>query len=272
MLGSPDFWRFVRSSISRRVIWLLVIVLVVLTMVGLRGYAVGNFWIISQYLQLFPYLIVALVAYVFFKLAAYQKFFWQGYARKMGWSYVEKGLETDEHGLMFRQGHGRNITSVLTGTLDNRPLRLRTYRFRIGSGRSSTIYAYTVYSLRFQGRFPHLYLDHRQDGFGTQAGVRLPVPREFEEYFHLYAPEEYEIEALAIFTPEVFAGLLDRKLYYDLEFVDQELHVYIDQLAYDEQTVEKHLAIVRQTVQLFTEALDAARYEEIPRHSSTLRG
>lgn len=270
ILVSPGFWRFVQSSINRRMVWWLVIALAVLTAIGIRGIMTFNFFIISGYYQLIPFLIVVLIAYIVHKLTVYQKYFWQGFAKKMGWSYKERDNLTEEKGLMFRQGHARSTTNIITGILDSRPLRLRTYSFQVGSGKASSTYAYTVYTLRFKGRFPHLYLDHRRDGFGLQVGVRLPVPREFEDSFFLYAPEEYEIEALAVFTPDVFAGMLDHKLYYDLEFIDQELHIYIDQLAYEDAMVEKHLAIVCQTAQLFARALDVTRFQEIPQHAPTL--
>ncbi len=152
--------------------------------------------------------------------------FWKQYALEKGWTYGRSSGVKDERGLMFREGHSRFATNVVTGTFAELPVRFFEYMFTVGSGKSSRTYTYTVFEFRFTGSFPHVYLNYKQDQYGVYPGKELHLPEGLRQKFHLYAPEQYEIEALQIFTPDVLALIQDLDWQYDLELVDQELIIY----------------------------------------------
>jgi|GEM_PF-1346014 len=159
--------------------------------------------------------------------ATVRQSFWKQFAADKGWTYARSGTLTGERGLMFREGHGRMAANVITGDFAGLPLRFFEYAFTVGSGKSSRSYKYTVFEFRFSGSFPHLYLNYKQDGYNISPGKELHLPEGLRQKFHLYAPTQYEIEALQVFSPDVLALIEDLDWAYDLELVEQELIVYM---------------------------------------------
>ena len=54
----------------------------------------------------------------------------------------------------------------------------------------------------------------------------LALEGDFNEYFTLYAPKQYERDALYVFTPDVMAKLIDNGAQFDMEVIDDELYIY----------------------------------------------
>jgi hypothetical protein len=54
----------------------------------------------------------------------------------------------------------------------------------------------------------------------------LSLEGDFNEHFTLYAPKEYERDALYIFTPDLMALLIDTVAQFDVEVIDDQLFVY----------------------------------------------
>jgi hypothetical protein len=54
----------------------------------------------------------------------------------------------------------------------------------------------------------------------------LSLEGDFDKYFTLYAPKEYERDALYVFTPDLMVLLIDRLASYDLEIVDKAMYIY----------------------------------------------
>jgi hypothetical protein len=90
---------------------------------------------------------------------------------------------------------------------------------------------------------PHLFLDSRSNTtrfvseyYDAQA---LYLEGNFSQYFTLYAPPNYQIDALQFLTPDVMATVLQYGWTYDFELVDRTLYVFttIDQ-ANNAQTIK----------------------------------
>lgn len=273
VLGKKEYWKYTfpwYQGITKRRLAIVGVIACVIVTIGLLLGGLNLAISMLSILELLVYTIIIVVVFVLMvKLGNYQKYIWQQYAKKKNWTYAEKGDPNAEKWLIYRHGQS-SLTNVLVGTIDNRPLRIQTYTYRVTLGDTTTTYVYTSYTVRFLGHFPHIYLDHRGNGFGVQVGVRLSVPEEFGQRFFLYAPKKYEIEALAIFTPEVYAKLLDAPSATDLELYDQEMCLYISQYVLDQATIDKQLTIVRDVVAILSKNLDSARYTEIPQHPPTL--
>lgn len=154
--------------------------------------------------------------------------FWKQFAEMNGWQYAYSCDPNQEKGIMFRLGRDRHISYCIEGVIDERRFRIFNYDFKIGSGKETKIYNYTVFAFKFGGTFPNIYLNNKNNSCGIKAGEAIPLPEEFENSFTLSAPKDYEIEALEIFTPDVLASLLDNKFNHDVEFVNQEMLVFSD--------------------------------------------
>jgi len=155
--------------------------------------------------------------------------FWKEFALRNGYTYSPTLDLSKEAGIMFKQGNaGRSVRHVLSGVLDGKEIRIFGYTFKVRVGKHTVSYTYTVFGIKFQGSFPHLYLNRDDNTYGASVGEHISLPTEFEEKFTLFVPKEYEIEALQVFTPDVLGHLLNIDYKYDIELVDRELLIFID--------------------------------------------
>jgi len=175
-------------------------------------------------LALAPWLFLAILKGIM--LGNIRQNFWKQYASDNGYAYTVHERTEGEKGLMFREGHSNRAHNILSGDHGGLPVRFFEYTFTIGSGKSSQTYHYTAFEFRFSGTFPHAYLNYTKDGYNIRPAGELHLPGSLAEKFKLYAPEQYEIEVLQIFTPDVLALIEDLGWKCDLELVDQELIIY----------------------------------------------
>lgn len=237
----------------------------------------GGGWIILAYglrtdwFGLIPFLPVFLLSmYAEAVRRQVREQYWQQFAAVRQMTYQYKGDPAAEAAVMFRQGHGRKINHIITGTHNGRGLRIFNYQFTSGYDRDSKKYTYTVFGFTFNGQFPHLYLNSFGDRFGTKIGEVIPLPAEFEKKFRLSAPKEYEIEALQVFTPDLLAHLLDVQLDYDIELVNQELLIFVTGQLDTLQDLEREFTGAGAIADRFAPVLDAMRFTAIGGHSHTL--
>jgi hypothetical protein len=154
--------------------------------------------------------------------------FWEDVASSKGWSYQGYDDVSDEDALFLTEGHAREIRHQIVGAYKGVPLRVFESTYTLGYGKNKTVYTYTAFAFRFTGTFPHCYLNRKDNGYNMVPHnvPRVPLPAAFERDFTLYAPREYEVEALQIFTEDVLAYLLDGRWLFDIEFVDHEMIVF----------------------------------------------
>lgn len=115
-----------------------------------------------------------------------------------------------------------------------RPLEVANYRYTIKQGKSSTTYRWGYVALKLDRRLPHMVLDAASNNlmFGSNLPRRfdkdsiLSLEGDFDRYFTLYVPPEYERDALYVFTPDLMALLIDESSAFDVEIVDDWLFLY----------------------------------------------
>jgi hypothetical protein len=223
-----------------------------------------------EVLGVLPYLVVALFGYLFYLKIQYRRLFWTEYAKYRGWTYLPAGQAEAEDAMMFRQGNNRSVTDVVTGTILEHPLKLCNYNFRIGQGKNSQIYSYTVIIVKFIGKFPHVYVDRLDHGYGLNVGRALPLPTEVAKQYKIFSPPEYEIEALAIFDPETLVKLLDLKFNYDMELINQKLYIFLPQMIDSISALEQRLQQAEALLASMIPHLDHTNYQPIPHSPDTL--
>jgi len=207
---------------------------------------------------------VPVLIYVAYVYGDVKKKFWEEFAKVNGWEYLENGDASREVGLMFRQGHSKKISNQISGVLeDGRHFKIFEYEFSIGHGKQRRVYNYVVFSFKFDGSFPELYLNNKHNSYNIYTGKKLSLPKEFEEKFTLSAPEEYEIEALEIFTPDVLAALIDGDFKHDIEFIDSRMIIFRDKLIYDFNILESELRKALELEDLLDQTLDRVKFKPI---------
>jgi len=216
-----------------------------------------------------PFLILLLLYYQVYTDTLSR--FWKEFAAKKAWSYVEAGDPKKEEALMFEHGQENTISNIVSGSIDNRPLRIFSYSFRIRRSRGAdSAYKYTVFGIKFSGHFPHLYLNYHHDNFNQTIGERISLPLEFEKRFSLFAPKEYEMEAHQIFSPSLLSYLLDNNLQYDLELVNGELLIFVNRFMNNPKELEEELDRAYKLAQKLAPTLDDFRFQEIGNYPTSL--
>lgn len=137
-------------------------------------------------------------------------------------------------GAIFGHGSGRRIKDHFYRA-EGRVLDYGNYEYSTGSGKSRRTHQWWFLALRLDRRLPHMVLDSRANNllFGStnlpvafSKDQALSLEGDFDKYFTLYCPKEYERDALYVFTPDLMALCIDEASMWDLEIVDDWLFAY----------------------------------------------
>jgi hypothetical protein len=155
------------------------------------------------------------------------------FARANGLTFLPSGVPSYP-GAIFGLGQGRLATDHLA-TAAGRYLDLGNYRYSTGSGDDRTTHQWGFLALKLDRALPHIVLDAKANNglFGTSTlpisfdrAQVLSLEGDFDRYFTLYCPKDYERDALYVFTPDLLALLIDESRQFDVEIVDDWMFVY----------------------------------------------
>lgn len=155
------------------------------------------------------------------------------FARANGFTFLATGVP-DYPGSIFNIGRERQARDHLI-TASGRYVDLGNYSYSTGSGDERTIHRWSFLALKLDRALPHIVLDAKaNNGFFARHSLPVSFDRDqvlslegdFDRYFTLYCPTNYERDALYIFTPDVLALLIDESRHFDVEIVDDWMFVY----------------------------------------------
>ena len=132
-------------------------------------------------------------------------------------------------GMIFNQGSSRKTINHFR-SVDGRFFDIGNFQFTTSNGETTTTHHRGFMALHLDRRLPHMVLDAKSNGsFGLAAfgkDQRLSLEGNFDDYFTLFCPKEYERDALYVFTPDLMALLIDEAAPFDVEIVDNWMFVY----------------------------------------------
>ena len=136
-------------------------------------------------------------------------------------------------GAIFNQGDSRKALNHLRSASD-RFLDIGNYQYTTGSGKNRSTHNWGFMALHLDRRLPNMVLDSKANNgfFGSNLPAYfdkkqiLSLEGNFNEFFTLYCPREYERDALYVFTPDLMALLIDNAAPFDVEIVDDWMFVY----------------------------------------------
>ncbi|MBC7564635.1 hypothetical protein H7100_00160 [Candidatus Saccharibacteria bacterium] len=163
---------------------------------------------------------------------------------------------------------GTLLSDTTTGTINDQVknqsgtlFEFGNYEFTIGSGKGARSYSRGYISVSLDRELPNMVLDSRDNNikiFGanisnlTTALRRDQVLRlegDFNTHFTLYAPKEYERDALYIFTPDLMALFIDEASSFDAEIFGNTLYMYAGKsLKLEDTVVIERIARIIETV------------------------
>jgi len=155
------------------------------------------------------------------------------FARTNGMTFLPRVVAPGLPGMIFGLGDARFAWDVVRG---DRPrfVEFGNYSFSTGSGKSRTTHEWGYVAVKLDVPLPHIVLDSTGNNsvFGSNLPVtfdtdqRLGLEGDFDQHFSLYCPEDYERDALYLFTPDIMARFIDNAAVLDVEIVDDWLFLY----------------------------------------------
>jgi hypothetical protein len=135
-------------------------------------------------------------------------------------------------GIIFHIGRDKKISEAYR--FDNGS-EIGNYQYTTGSGKNQTTTVWGYVRVPLARSLPNMVLDAKSNNLmGSLSNLpvslgkntKLELEGDFNNYFDLYVPSEYERDALYIFTPDVMKALVDSGASYDMEVIDNSLMIY----------------------------------------------
>jgi hypothetical protein len=165
-------------------------------------------------------------------LVRIQHEFMRQFAAANGFLYFAKGSLDDLDGMLFQIGRKKSVVDVVIGNYNGSPMKLFTYTYVTGEGKSSQTHNYTVFKFHLDANMPDLVLENKNYFFGEPIfqdktdKVNLELEGDFNKYFRVSVPDGYEIEALQVFTPNIMLDLEEKYRALSMEIVNSHLFIY----------------------------------------------
>ena len=148
-------------------------------------------------------------------------------------AYTAQGAAPDLPGAIFHAGLTRWTYGCLAST-SGRFVEVGNLGYTIPAGRTTTTETWGFVAMRLDRPLPHILLEstaNDQDSTGAlpvsvDRSQRLSLEGDFDKHFTLYAPADYEVDALYIFAPDLMALLIDEVGVSHVEIIDDWLFVY----------------------------------------------
>lgn len=158
------------------------------------------------------------------------------FAAVNGFQFVENIRDPQHGGMIFDQGDSRvEKLGIIIPTSDGREIEIGNHEYVIGSGKNRRTVSFGFVRICLSRQLPHMVLDAKSNNFlGMMSNLpdtfnrsqRLSLEGDFDNYFSLYAPQQYERDALYVLTPNIMALLIDKAAKFDMEIVDSDLFLY----------------------------------------------
>lgn len=145
--------------------------------------------------------------------------------------HMVSGVHPEYAGMIFNNGESGQIVEALQFT-DGIEIGNYDRMKNTGSRRMNDVWAYV--KIKLVRSLPHMVLDAKANNALKISNLEQSFDRSqilglegnFNEYFTLYVPKQYERDALYVFTPDVMAAVIDSGRQYDIEIVGDELYMY----------------------------------------------
>jgi len=155
------------------------------------------------------------------------------FAQHNGFLFSPKSDAPYYPGMIFTQGRSREALDHIRA-ISGRYFDIGNFRYIVGSGKNQRTYNWGFLALKLDRALPHMLLDATSNNslFGSNLPTLfskdqiLSLEGDFNKYFTLYCPREYERDALYVFTPDLMALLIDEAAPFDVEIVDDWMFVY----------------------------------------------
>jgi hypothetical protein len=159
------------------------------------------------------------------------------FAKDNGLHYWPATANPSHTGMMFGLGDTR-VAHHQFFTTKGRIFEFGNHTYMTGSGKSRSSHQLGYISIYLDRNLPNMVLDSKANNasifganlsnlpFAFDKDQILKLEGDFNNYFTLYAPKDYETDALYVFAPDLMALMIDKVSNFDAEIIDNRLYVY----------------------------------------------
>jgi len=151
------------------------------------------------------------------------------FANDNGLEFSPRNKRPSYPGLIFKRGYKADVSNHVSSR-DGRFFDFGNFRWLEGAQSGPDNWMQQGFlAVHLDRRMPHIFLDAKANGPLRMIGGNrqvLSLEGDFDEYFTLYCPPEYETDALYVLTPDLMALLIDESVSFDVEIVDDWMFVY----------------------------------------------
>jgi hypothetical protein len=155
------------------------------------------------------------------------------FARSNGMTFSPRDPDPNYPGSIFRNGGSRAAVDHFR-SVEGRFFDTGNFQYVVSNGKSSSTITWGFLALHLERRLPHMLLDSLQNNMFGMTGLAglfardqvLSLEGDFDRFFTLYCPKQYERDALYVFTPDLMALCIDEAAPFDIEIVDDWLFAY----------------------------------------------
>lgn len=151
------------------------------------------------------------------------------FAEANGFTFEEK-MVRQEAGSVFNVGRSRSTRLVVGGMYAGHPFWFGKHRYVIRSGKSQREITTGVVAVTLPRALPYVMLDGRQNthylGSDLDRSQRLELEGDFNKYFVVYCPKDYERDVLYFLTPELMQAMIDMDDVFDIEIIGNTMYFY----------------------------------------------
>lgn len=214
------------------------------------------------------FFLVGIVAWIGSGLGLKKKVRLAKFAQANGFTYLTNMKGYSHNGMIFSVGHSRKFNDAINGI---NGAEIGNYQYVTGSGKNAQTHTYGYIRLPLERRLPHMVLDAKSNNFwklsnGLPQSFNkdqvLALEGDFNNHFTLYAPKEYEPDALYVFTPDVMHAMIEHGQKYDMEIVDDNIFIYSQ--AHFKMTEQEELKTLINLIGVFQDQLgkQSRRYRD----------
>jgi hypothetical protein len=181
------------------------------------------------------------------------KAFMQNFAKQNNLKYLPELDVKTMSGRLFEVGHSKRASYGIHGEYNKYPIRIFNYHYTVGSGKNSKTCIFTVCEINFENLdFPHIFLKSDsmlrhgiRDSLGQDKDIKISLEEQFDKKFDLYCTQDYEIEALQIFTPKLLDYLVEHGNHFSIEFSKDKVYIYDDKIIRNEKEINQLYTVVK---------------------------
>jgi hypothetical protein len=155
------------------------------------------------------------------------------YSRANGWAYHPGIAEPRYPGSVFLAGKDRMAVDIMRRRGEGR-VDVGNYEYTATAPHEYGRRRWGYIRISLDRQLPHMVLESTAHRKPFRRGLPVTFRRDqtlslegnFNKFFTLYAPTQYERDALYVFAPDLMALLIDNAADFDVEIVDNQLFVY----------------------------------------------